>query len=471
MLNQSSNAFSLRSGGSSNVISLDKERVKKYNPQAAFYALPKAFINRLLFQISGSTLKVFIALVNHTDCWNIIRYPGKITHSSLMKTTGIKKKETISKAYKELCDLSIIGGYAHGHGSENTKFYFTFDIDHYKTEECCLELDEISSYYEMLLSGKFSEPVPELPDAAENSEDDNIRCTAEECDPSREIPLNSEPVPPEPGSGHLKYIATIANSWSGELKLYQDNNTDVYLLEDGSVFCDKEEFIKDYQHCIVSKPDNKMEDNYSPFSFDSDNVNNEIPPEVAENGTPSPLFLVQESTKKKDSLNTIKSYKINNLIVMFQKDFKFIHEFNDFCTDDSPKNLKNTLFWIAKNAAGFDLSLGEVIESLSVANDKGKQGSMCYLIGIMRNKAGNKASGVKVITKPLFVQVKEYFAERFSHSLEYLNSYSIDWNSKELRYTLKNPENDRDPMSEFFKFVVSDIKKSVGVSLSHVEVA
>ncbi|MBN2403252.1 MAG: hypothetical protein JXN64_12740 [Spirochaetes bacterium] len=320
-----------------NVVSFKEAIERKYNPQAAFYALPKAFINRLLIQLSGNTLKVFLALVNHTDCWNVIKYPDKITYSALMKTTGIKKKDTISKAYRDLCSLNIIGGYVPGHGSNSTGFYFTFDIDHYKTEECCLQLEEISPYYEMLLSGKYTNP--------------------------------------DPGAG-------------------------------------------------------------------------------------------EGSPKKRDTQD-----KIDILINNAGKDLKFKHEFNEFCTRDTSKYLKDTLFWIAKNAVEFGLSLGEVIDSLSAANDKDRQGSMSYLIGIMRNKSRNKAGGLKVITRPLLVQVKQYFQERFSHCLDYLESYDFNIELNQLQYKLKNPQADKDSMDEFFMFVVDDIKRAVGVSLSAVEIA
>lgn len=343
---------------SDKLIDFDKITDRRYNPQAAFYALPKAFINRLLIQLSGSTLKVFLALVNHTDCWNVIKYPEKITHSSLMKTTGIKKKDTVSKAYRELSDLSIIGGHVPGHGSSSTEFYFTFDIDHYKTEECCLEREEISSYYEMLLSGRYSGLVSEDYQA------------------------------PDPeGQGSL----------SGKQE---------------------------------SSPEK------------------------------------HGGTEKRDTPD-----KIKILITNARKDFIFKHEFNEFCTEDTTKYLKDTLFWIAKNAVEFDLSLGEVIDSLSVANDKGRQGSMRYLIGIMRNKSKNKTDGIGVFTKPLLLQVSQYFHERFSHCLDYLEWHVFDTDTNQLKYKLKDPQADSDSMNKFFEFVVDDIKKAVGVSLSAIEVS
>lgn len=492
---------------SENIISLSEARERRYNPQAAFYALPKAFINRLLFRLSGSTLKVFLALVYHTDCWNVIKYPEKITHTGLIKITGIKKKETISNAYKELEELSVIGGYVPGHGAENTRFYFTFDINHYRTEECCLELDEISSYYEMILSGKvtsmpLSDPdgqgkkadsgkpvkMSVLPERSEPDERDIEACTGEARLPGDSVETvtteNTSPADPV----QLTYALTIENSWCNKIKLYQKAGQGDFFLEDGSFFCDKDEFYKNYEQSIVPDADHEAtapraesrgtdEERLPDITTDANRLPseaeakeaNEILSGVPKNGTPSPLETVQGSTEKRDSLKTIKSYKINKLIVMAQKDSNFIHEFNDFCVDDSRKYLKNTLYWIIQHAAEYNLSLGDVIDSLNAANSKGKQGKISYLVGVMRNKAGNNSRGLRVITKPEFVQAKEYFSERFGHCIEYLKSYSFDWKAGEFQYTLKNPDNDGPAMKEFFKFAVDDIKKAVGVSLAAVE--
>ncbi|MFH0977626.1 MAG: hypothetical protein V1874_17745 [Spirochaetota bacterium] len=485
MQNRSGLALSPLVDDSDNVVSLSAARERKYNPQAAFYALPKAFINRLLFSMSGSTLKVFLALVYHTDCWNVIKYPGKITHSNLMKTTGIKKKETISNAYKELEELSIIGGYTPGHGADNTKFYFTFDINHYRTDECCLDQAEISSYYEMLLSGKFtnmpfSDPAGSDKETASNEsidlsgfpeESEPVGNVSQACSDDYDIPESSaasfsDENKSSCSSSSLNYAFTIASSWGTEIKLYHNENPDIFFLEDGSFFCDKDDFFKNYQHCVI-KDTLTIQEPVQTITCEL----GIIPAGVPENGMPSPLETAQGSTEKKDSLKTINSYKINKLIVMAQKDFNFIHEFNNFCIDDSPKYLKNTLYWLIQHAVDFNLSLGDVIDSLNAANNKGKHGKMCYLVGVMRNKAGNNSRGLKVITKPEFVQAKEYFSERFGHCIEYLKSYSFDWTAGELRYTLKDPAKDRSYLAEFFKFVVEDIKKAVGVSLSHVEVA
>lgn len=481
---------------SENIISLTEARERRYNPQAAFYALPKAFINRLLFRLSGSTLKVFLALVYHTDCWNVIKYPEKITHTGLMKTTGIKKKETISNAYKELEEHGIIGGYVPGHGADNTKFYFTFDIDHYRSEECCLDLEEISSYYEMLLSGKFTNMPGANPAGTDQKAGSgkNVGLTVVQEDPEPVENVSTDLIDNNDLAGsagdpadykndpltvqdQLNYILTIENSWNSKIKLYQKAGQGDFFLEDGSLFCDKDEFFKNFKQNIV--PDPETDSNFSDPVQNADIAclpgitetvsSEEIPSCVPKNGTVSPQKSVQGSTEKKDSLKTIKSYKINKLIVMAQKDSKFIHEFNNFCVDDSRKYLKNTLYWLIQHAAEYNLSLGDVIDSLYAANSKGKQGKMCYLVGVMRNKAGNNSSGLRVITKPEFVQAKDYFQERFGHCIEYLKFYIFDWKAGEFQYTLKNPENDGPAMKEFFKFAVDDIKKAVGVSLAAVE--
>jgi hypothetical protein len=83
--------------------------------------------------------------------------------------------------------------------------------------------------------------------------------------------------------------------------------------------------------------------------------------------------------------------------------------------------------------------------------------------------AGNNNLGIQVINKPLFVRAKEYFSVRFNHALDALKSYSFNWDSMEL-HSLKNPDNDRHSLNDFFKFVVDKIQKTVGISLSPVEV-
>ncbi|MBN2403250.1 MAG: hypothetical protein JXN64_12730 [Spirochaetes bacterium] len=396
-----------------------------------------------------------------------------------MKTTGIKKKDTITKAYRELRDLGVIGGFVPGHGSENTKFYFTFDIGHYRTEECCLELEEISSYYEMLLTGRQSGLPAEYQSSIPEDNPSGINPAPDE----NEYDSPGQQAETVPHSGPLQYIATVANSWGRETKLFTGKDPDILLYEDGSVFCTGSEFIKEYQQYVVpgsvnlySSPpasgqaaasDSLSDADENPINSEAKDVEMSAFPKK---GTPCPLKMVQGSPEKKDALNTINSYKITNLIVNARKDFKFKYEFNKFCTEDTSKYLKNTFFWIAKNAADFDLSLGDVIDSLAVANDKGKQGSMSYLIGIMRNKSKNKINGIGVITKPLFLQAKQYFQERFSHCFEYLKSWGFNSELNQLQYTLKDSQKDRDSMKEFFKFVVDDINKAVGVSLSAVEV-
>jgi hypothetical protein len=125
----------------------ENDKTKTYNSKAAFYALPKSFIINFVPLLSPTTLKVFIALTYFTDHLNIIKFPKLITYKKLMNMTGIKKIDTIRKAFKELEQLKLIGGFESGCGINNTKFYFTFDILHYRTDECPFDIDELEDYY------------------------------------------------------------------------------------------------------------------------------------------------------------------------------------------------------------------------------------------------------------------------------------------------------------------------------------
>ncbi|MDY6934831.1 MAG: hypothetical protein SVZ03_11520 [Spirochaetota bacterium] len=273
----------------------------------------------------------------------------------------------------------------------------------------------------------------------------------------------------------LKYITTIVNGWGRVIPLFQGGNPDEFLLKDGSFFCSRNEFIKSYPKDAEklslhnSAPPEKVTHNKEPdISVLSATRGAGYHEVYGKNCTPYPEISAQGTPDKPHTLNTINNYNFTNLIVLAQKDLKFISLFNEFCIDDLPRYLKNTLYWIIKNAAQYNLSLEETADSLRIANDKGKQGKMSYLIGIMRNKAGNKALGIRILTKPINVQVSEYFKYRFKHCLEHLRSYSFDWENNEFRYSLKNTES-RSSLKDYFRFVVEDIRRAVGVSLSAVE--
>lgn len=323
------------------------DKTKNYNSRAAFYALPKSFIIRFLPLLSPTTLKVLIALTYFTDHLNIIKFPNLVTYKKLMKMTGIKKIDTIRKSFNELSGLHLIGGYIPGHGSENTKFYFTFDILHYKTEECPFEVEELESYYAQF----------------EYKEKEVIKQNNEE-------PLPQIEHTPLPQNGYT--INTI-------------NNTKI--------------------------------------NSNSNNQKNDL--------------------------------KLNkNLILLANESIEFKKQFNEFCIKDSSSYREKTFYWIMYHASKLSLSLADVIESLVIANNKGKQGKMCYLIGIMRNKSKNLDNNLLAAGKNIVYQVLEYIKTRLSVNLEFFKG--IEFSDNTIIFSYHDKE-DIDSLNDYCMLITQDV--------------
>ena len=322
---------------------------KNYNSKAAFYALPKAFIIRFLPLISPNTLKVFIALTHFTDHLNMVKFPHLITYKKLMQMTGIKKIDTIRKAFKELSELKLIGGFTPGTGKENTKFYFTFDIIHYRTEECPFEIDELESYYSQF----------------EYKEDEIYE----------KEPVSNNAVP--------------------------------------------------------------------------QNVHTPLPKNVHSINTINTTTINSNSSSTND-------FELNKeLIVLANNSIEFKSHFNDFCIKDSSRYREKTFYWIIYHASRLNLSFADIVESLEIANAKGRQGKMCYLIGIMRNKAGSVGKGVLGLGKNIVYQVLEYIKQRMGVNLSYFKNISLQDNS--IVFEVESA--DHDIVQDYCHLITSDINK------------
>jgi len=332
----------------SNLDISENVKTKNYNSKATFYALPKSFIIRFLPLLSPTTLKVFIALTHFTDHLNFIKFPNLITYKRLMKMTGIKKIDTIRKAFNELCELQLIGGFTPGHGSENTQFYFTFDILHYKTEECPFEVEELESYYAQfeykekeVTKQKDEEPLPQIEHTP--------------------IPLNG-------------YTINTINT----------------------------------------------------------------------------------TTKNSNSNNTEEVIINHELIVLANNSIEFKKQFNEFCIKDSSRYREQTFYWIIYHASRFNLSIADVLESLEIANNKGKQGKMCYLIGIMRNKSNNVEHGLLGQGKSIVYQVLEYIKQRIGVNIEYFKNIYFDDKNKNIIFEATKCD---DSVNDYCLFITNDINK------------
>lgn len=337
-----------------------------YNSKAAFYALPKPFIIRFLNLLTPNTLKVFIALTYFTDHLNIIKFPNLITYKKLLKMTGIKKVDTIRKAFKELEDLNLIGGFSPGHGSENTKFYFTFDIIHYRTEECPFEIEELESYYSQF----------------EYKEKESLN----------------------------------------KNEIVEDSVT--------------EEF---FENTVPNKE-------YTP-----------LPKNV-------PSFNTINTTTKNSNSNDTKNLELNKeLIVLANNSIEFKKQFNDFCIKDSSRYREKTFYWIIYHATKLNLSFADLLESIEIANSKGKQGKMCYLIGIMRNKSASLSKGILAQGKNIVYQVFDYVKQRMGVNLEYFKNISLCDNN--IVFEVDSVE--RDVVKDYCFLITSDINKRFNTQFSY----
>lgn len=294
---------------------ISKNDNNNYNSKAAFYALPKSFIIKFLPLLSSNTLKVFIALTHFTDHCNIIKFPNLITYKKIMLMTGIKKIDTIRKAFNELNELHLIGGFTAGHGSENTKFYFTFDILHYRTDECPFEIEELESYY--------------------------LR---------------------------FEYI-------------------------------EKE---------TVKTEETLPEKEYTPLPQKVHTINT-----------------INTTSINSNSTETDKTKINHDLIVLANESIEYKKVFNDFCINDTSKYREKTFYWIIYHASRFNLSFADMLESIEICNSKGKNGKMCYLIGIMRNKSNNIEHGIIAQGKNIVHQVSEYIKQRMGVNISYFKNISV----------------------------------------------
>lgn len=316
------------------------KKISNFSPEAAFYALPKALIFKVVPILSPSTVKVFLALVYHTDPFNRIKYPEKITYSNIMKITGIKKIDTIRKAFHELVSHRVIGGFSPGFGSECTKFYFTYDIDHYTSCESCLSVEEVESYYRTITQKTTVETSYNDEDYSEEFCENDTILSQSNSDP---YICQSSPSP---------QILAV-----GESENWHSCNT------------------------ILAKLINSHSTSHanSNFSYASNSPNDAID---------------------------------KNLVALAKQSLEFHRAFNDFCIKDTTRYREYTFFWVLYHASINKLALDEIIESLKISCDKGKQGQMSYLIGIFKNKFKDKHIGIAAVGKNKFFSVMEYLKER-----------------------------------------------------------
>jgi hypothetical protein len=394
------------------------KKMQDYAPDAAFYALPKAFIFRILPLLSPSTVKLFLALVYHTDPFNRIKYPEKITYSNIMNMTGIKKADTIRKAFSELVETKVISGFAPGFGSSPTRFYFTYDIDHYKTDESCLTISEIESYYRVITSktvvSSQSNTAVFLPDEP----------TLEEYSELQEMEVHPS---------------------------YQLESADFSTHE-----------------ASESSTDRRANDTYA--------------------GTPSPQNLAGGDPENWHSLKTILAKCINshstthanfnfntqenslndtldrNLVVQAKASIDFHRAFNEFCIKDSLRYREYTFFWVMYHASVHKLAIDELIESLKIACEKNKAGSMCYLIGIMKNKSKDKDAGVCAAGKNSIFSVMEYLKERMYLSWNYFSR--VDIVDGKIVFEYKEPALKHDVRYvDYCHVITSEVNKRFRLSL------
>jgi hypothetical protein len=337
----------------------ENDKIKTYNSKAAFYALPKSFIINFVPLMSPSTLKVFIALTYFTDHLNIIKFPKLITYKKLMKMTGIKKIDTIRKSFNELLELSLIGGFEAGNGRSNTTFYFTFDILHYRTEECPFDIDELEDYYKQ-----------------------------------------------------FEYKESEVNSKTKETSVPQNVHT--------------------------------------PLPKSGYTINT-----------------INTTTKNSNSSKT-ENIEINkDLIVLANNSTEFKQEFNEFCIKDSSRYREKTFFWILYHASKYNLSFADLLESLTICNNKGKQGKMCYLIGIIRNKSRNIDNGILASGKNIIYQVSEYIKYRCGINLNYFKNISVIDNNIIFEVT-----DNCDAVKDYCSLITSDINKRFKTLFNfHVQIA
>lgn len=70
------------------------------------FQVPNAFIDEMLFKLSGNACKIYLLIVRKTRGWH--KEADRISYSQIQKYTGINHRATISKALDELLELGLI---------------------------------------------------------------------------------------------------------------------------------------------------------------------------------------------------------------------------------------------------------------------------------------------------------------------------------------------------------------------------
>lgn len=78
--------------------------MSKFIPNS--FQVPNAFIDEMLYQLSGNACKIYLLIVRKTRGWN--KQSDRISYSQIQKLTGIGSPATVDKAVSELVNLGLI---------------------------------------------------------------------------------------------------------------------------------------------------------------------------------------------------------------------------------------------------------------------------------------------------------------------------------------------------------------------------
>jgi hypothetical protein len=148
-----------------------------------------------------------------------------------------------------------------------------------------------------------------------------------------------------------------------------------------------------------------------------------------------------------------------------EKDLKFVQAFNDFCVKDDSKYRSDTTFWILHNAILHEASIGAITDALEICVGKDKTGDVAYFTGILRQKAKNKADGIRPLGKNDYIRVVEYLRRRLEPYAEYITSWEADIKNGCLRYSVASRD-DLNAIKDALDLVAVDLQRETGIILS-----
>jgi hypothetical protein len=157
-------------------------------------------------------------------------------------------------------------------------------------------------------------------------------------------------------------------------------------------------------------------------------------PEMSKNESPSPNNCDRDAQNLGNITITLKDTPDNKFFVGTHED-QFIHSYNEFCVKDDAEYRTSTLAHLKRIAMMYRCSTHELAACLDIACEKGKQGNVFYVAGILKNRAKDRKSGAWPCGKPSWSVVNDS-VKRYMETVKDYVTWNFDTKSGVLSYKM-----------------------------------